>query len=69
MSVNATHWTRFWMVDAVIECIGGTEAHMDELMTVAPRAYDAEVKMTTIWRKLKAETRRSLTDLYEKEYA
>ena len=71
MGTTATHWTRFWKVDEVIECITGVYgAHHKELLDVAPGAYDGGgVKMTTAWRKLKTETRRQLIDLYEKEYA
>ena len=69
--MKATHWAKFWKVDEVLECITGVSDELHkELIAIAPRAYDSDgIEMTTIWGKLKAETRRQLTDLYEKEYA
>lgn len=82
--MTTTHWSYFWTVDAVIECITGVSGELErELLKVAPNAYGVEsdpdidysddpggdgIRLADVWDKLTPATREALDALYAAEY-
>ena len=61
---------KHWSVDSVIECLtfrDGRHQVQRDLMAAAPNAYDEEVLMDKIWKKLPESTQALILAAYERE--